>query len=143
MRILIDTNVLLDYILLREPFTQDAQKIVNYCRQEILNGAIAAQSIADMFYILRKDISIEERQKILLCLCDIFYVESVDKNKLVRALSNRDFSDFEDCLQMECVLDFETDYIITRNVNDYVASKIPCLKPKDFCKMFESKRKEV
>ena len=143
MRILIDTNVLLDYILLREPFTQDAQKIVNYCRQEILNGAIAAQSIADMFYILRKDISIEERRKILLCLCDIFYVESVDKNKLVRALSNRDFSDFEDCLQMECALDFETDYIITRNVNDYVASKIPCLTPKDFCKMFESKRKEV
>lgn len=72
MRILLDTNVLLDYILLREPFTQDAQKIIALCQQEILHGAIAAQSVADMFYILRKDISVEERRKILLA-CAIFF----------------------------------------------------------------------
>ena len=117
MRILLDTNVLLDYILLREPFTQDAQKIIELCQNEILHGAPAAQSVADMFYILRKNISVEERRKILLCLCNIFHVESVDKVKLTRALMNQDFSDFEDCLQSECAAAFKADYIITRNVH--------------------------
>lgn len=135
MRILLDTNVLLDYILLREPFTQDAQKIIELCRKEILHGAIAAQSIADMFYILRKDIPVDNRRRILLCLCEIFHVESIDKPKLTRALMNQDFSDFEDCLQSECAAAFKSDYIITRNVRDYVGSKIPCLTPKDFCSM--------
>ena len=65
MKILIDTNVLLDYILLREPFAQSAQKIIDYCRQELLEGSIAAQSVADMFYILRKNIAIDERRRIL------------------------------------------------------------------------------
>ena len=137
MRILLDTNVLLDYILLREPFTHDAQKIIELCQKEILHGVIAAQSVADMFYILRKDIPIEERRKILLCLCDILHVESIDKTKLVRALMNQDFSDFEDCLQSECAEAFKADYIITRNVRDYVGNKIPCLTPKDFCSMLK------
>jgi len=117
MRILVDTNVLLDYILLREPFTKNAQKIIDYCRRELLSGAIAAHSVADMFYIFRKNISVEERRRILLRLCDIFYVENVDKDKLTRALTNRDFSDFEDCLQSECAASFKADYIVTRNVD--------------------------
>ena len=143
MRILLDTNVLLDYILLREPFTQDAQKIIALCQQEILHGAIAAQSVADMFYILRKDISVEERRKILLCLCNIFHVESIDKVKLTRALMNPNFSDFEDCLQSECAAAFKADYIITRNVSDYAESKIPCFTSKDFCSMLKSDGKEI
>ncbi|MBR2520143.1 MAG: PIN domain-containing protein [Selenomonadaceae bacterium] len=143
MRILIDTNVLLDYILLREPFTQDAKKIIELCQKEILNGAMAAQSVADMFYILRKDIPVESRRRILLNLCDILHVESIDKAKLTRALRNQDFSDFEDCLQTECASTFKADYIITRNVRDYAGSEIPCLTPKDFCTLFETSGKEV
>lgn len=143
MRILVDTNVLLDYILLREPFTQSAQRIIKLCQEEILSGAIAAQSIPDMFYILRKNIPVEERRRILSCLCDIFHVENIDKNKLQQALLNQDFQDFEDCLQMECAASFRADYIITRNIDDYVASKIPCITPKDFCNMLETNGQEV
>ncbi len=143
MRILVDTNVLLDYILLREPFTQSAQKIIKLCQEEILNGAMAAQSVPDMFYILRKNISIEERRRILYCLCDIFHVENIDKDKLQRALPNQDFRDFEDCLQMECAASFKADYIITRNIDDYASSNIPCVTPKAFCDMLETKGQEV
>ena len=131
----LDTNVLLDYILLREPFAQSAQKIIDYCRQELLEGSIAAQSVADMFYILRKNIAIDERRRILLNLCNIFHVENIDKDKLKRALLNENFSDFEDCLQTECALSFKADYIITRNVADYKFSAIPCLTPNDFCEL--------
>ena len=57
LRILVDTNVLIDYLTTREPFEQYARKIIQLCRTEKIFGAIAAQSIADIFYILRKEIN--------------------------------------------------------------------------------------
>ena len=62
MKILVDTNVLLDIVLQREPFRQSSHQVVALCQQEELEGAIAANTIADMFYILRKDFSVQERK---------------------------------------------------------------------------------
>lgn len=101
-RILVDTNVLLDYLLIREPFYEDAEKIVHACVEGAIKGCIAAHSISDMFFILRKDYNTKERREVLSSLCAIFDVEGIDKAKLLSALQNEDFSDFEDCLQMEC-----------------------------------------
>lgn len=50
-RILVDTNVLLDYLLIREPFYKDAEKIVHACVEGKVKGCIAAHSISNMFYI--------------------------------------------------------------------------------------------
>ena len=72
-----------------------------------------------MFYVLRKDYSIEERRKVLFNICLIFDVEGIDKAKLLAGLQNENFSDFEDCLQMECAKAYGAEYIVTRNVDDY------------------------
>ena len=95
-KILIDTNVLLDYLLEREPFFEDAKKVILSCTK----GSIAAHTISNMFFILRKDYTAKERRVILSSLCTIFDVEGIDKAKLLSGLANEDFSDFEDCLQM-------------------------------------------
>ena len=52
--------------------------------------------------LLRKDYDPKERREILAGLCTIFDIEGIDRNKLLSELRNEDFSDFEDCLQMEC-----------------------------------------
>lgn len=135
LRILVDTNVLLDYLLCREPFEQDARRIIFACKQKKVIACIAAHSISNMFFILRKEFSVEERRGILTSLCQLFEIEGIDKNKILEALANENFSDFEDCLQMECALAFKADYIVTRNVNDFKGSKIPCLEPGEFCKL--------
>ena len=57
-------------------------------------------------------------------LCIIFAVESIDKAKLLLGLANEGFSDFEDCLQMECAKSYGAEYIVTRNVSDYSLSEI-------------------
>lgn len=101
-RILIDTNVLLDYLLTREPFYNEAAQIVLACADGKIRGCIAAHSISNMFFILRKDYNVKERREILLSLCSIFDIEGIDEDKLLAGLQNEDFSDFEDCLQMEC-----------------------------------------
>lgn len=131
-KILIDTNVLLDYLLEREPFFEDAKKVILSCTDEKVKGCIAAHSISNMFFILRKDYNAKERREVLLNLCKIFDVEGIDKAKLISGLTNEDFSDFEDCLQMECAKSYEADYIVTRNVSDYVTSEVKAVMPKDY-----------
>lgn len=131
-KILIDTNVLLDYLLEREPFFEDAKEIVLSCVDGKAKGCIAAHSIPNMFFILRKDYNAKERREVLSNLCSIFDVEGIDKAKLLLGLANENFTDFEDCLQMECAKSYGADYIVTRNVSDYSVSEIKAIEPKDY-----------
>ena len=136
-KILIDTNVLLDYLLEREPFVEEAKEIIRACTDGKVKGCIAAHSIPNMFFILRKDFDEKERREILLNLCKIFDVEGIDKVKIVSGLENGKFSDFEDCLQMECAKSYEADYIVTRNISDYDTSEIKAILPKDYLSQLE------
>lgn len=131
-RILIDTNVLLDYLLERDPFFEDSKEVILSCINGKAKGCIAAHSIPNMFFILRKDYDAKERREILLNLCKIFDVEGIDKTKLIAGLENENFSDFEDCLQMECAKSYKADYIVTRNVSDYETSEVKAILPKDY-----------
>lgn len=135
-RILIDTNVLLDYLLMREPFYKEAKRIVISCVDGRVKGCIAVHSISNIFYILRKDYSIKERREVLSELCSIFDVEGIDKAKLVEALQNENFSDFEDCLQIECAKAYGAEYIVTRDAADYKASEIKAIMPKEYLETF-------
>ncbi|MBQ7497401.1 MAG: hypothetical protein IJU00_06160, partial [Selenomonas sp.] len=107
-------------------------------RDRIIQGCISAQSVADMFYILRKDFTPEERRRILLDICQIMEVESIDKYKLIIALNNDSFNDFEDCLQAECAVTSNAERIVTRNIKHFSNSPVPAISPEDFCKQFLS-----
>ena len=61
MKILIDTNILIDYILERQPFTDSAEKIMILCKDKKIDGYIAVHSLINIFYILRKQMTVEER----------------------------------------------------------------------------------
>ena len=137
LRVLIDTNVLLDYLLDREPYGQWARTIVEACQKRKLIGCIAAHSVTNIFYILRRDFSIAERKAILKDICRLFDVEGIDREKLECALANESFSDFEDCLQVECAKVFHADYIVTRNTKDFFDSTIACIEPEPMCEMID------
>lgn len=135
MLILIDTNVLIDFIAKREPFYIFSEKVIDFCRQEIVEAAIAGHSVLNAMYILRKNFSLSELKAIFLNLCEFIYIESVDFEKILSALRDDNFSDFEDCVQMQCALNFHADYIVTRNIKDFSASDIPAVTPEDFCRI--------
>ncbi len=134
-KILVDTNVLLDYLLGRDPFFEDAKKVILSCTEGDTKGCIAAHSISNMFFILRKDYTAGERREILSSLCTIFDVEGIDKAKLLAGLANEEFFDFEDCLQMECAKSYGAEYIVTRNVADYSASEIKAILPSEYLEL--------
>ena len=138
MVVLIDTNILIDYLLSRED-SKSAERIIDdFCTEGKVTGFIAAHSIPDIFYILRKDFSDEERRRILLDLLDILNVSAIDKTKLTAALQQDSFTDFEDCLQSKCAEDVAADYIITRNPKDFEKSAVKVISPAEFVKLVDN-----
>ena len=131
MRILVDTNVIIDYLMAREPHFESAEKIFNSCQKGELEGFIAAHSVSNLFFILRKNFTIDERRELLKSICNLFSVVSIDEKKVKKALNNQGFADFEDCLQMECAKEANTDYIVTRNVDDFKNSEIEVIIPEN------------
>ena len=130
--VLIDTNIFIDVLQDRIPFTDNSQAVIGLVTQKKVKGAVAAHSITNLWYILRKTHSDEERRNYLLSLFEIFDVVSIDKNRLVAALENSNFKDFEDCLQDECACAINADYIITRNAKDFECSMVKVLTPEEF-----------
>lgn len=130
--VLIDTNIFIDVLQDRIPFTDNSQAVIDLVTQKKVKGAVAAHSITNLWYILRKTHSDEERRNYLLSIFEIFDVVSIDKNRLVAALENSNFKDFEDCLQDECAYAINADYIITRNAKDFESSMVKALTPEEF-----------
>jgi len=142
MRVLFDANVIIDFIIKREPFSDNAAKAIELCvANNDIQASIAAHTIPNLFYILRKHLSPEQRRDILLGICRIFTVVGVDTDRLVSALQNDGFTDFEDCLQAECAKYFKADYIVTRNTKDFSGSVVPAIEPSDFVDMHKSYRR--
>lgn len=131
MRVLIDTNVILDALTGRQPYFENADKIIKICADKKVEGYLAAHSISNIFYILRKDMSVDERKSALMNLCEILTVEGVDSAKVVSALKNERFSDLEDGLQDECANAVDADYIVTRNIKDFRNSTVEAILPEE------------
>ena len=133
-RILIDTDVILDFFLDREPFSENAAKILSLCENKVVSGFVTPVIISNVYYILAqkgKQDKVIDKLKSLLLLIDIL---TIDKNSILIAL-NSDFKDFEDALQNYAAeMNGEIDTIITRNTKDYKKSKLAVLKPEDYLK---------
>ena len=133
MKILIDTNIILDLIQSREPFSENASKIINSCVKKENEGYISAHSLSDIFFILRKDKTVEERKALILNLCSFFIVIPEDKNFYTAVCQNNDWNDLEDGLQIKCA-DFENlDYIVTRDAGKgFNNSPVKVISAEDF-----------
>lgn len=132
IKILIDTNVILDVFLSREPFLEEAKKIFELCKDGAVDGYVAAHSITNAFYVLRHDMARRQTKNALLDVCDMLDVIEIDSAKITAALKNESFTDFEDCLQCECAKEACVDCIVTRNVKDFSSSPIAAITPSNF-----------
>lgn len=137
MTILVDTNVILDILLKREPYAAAARIIMTKCADREITGYLAAHTIPNIFYILRKAYSLEERRHFIKNLCGIFHISDLNTEKILSALENEGFSDFEDALQEECAVETMADYIVTRNPGDYAKSRVNVIGPVEFVKLID------
>ena len=135
MALLIDTNVVLDWLLERQPFAENAKRIMEHCISGGLRCCLAGHTLLNTFYITRKEKSVSERKEILLMLCDCFEIIDVEKAMIVSVLQNENWKDLEDGLQMQSAAHEKLDYIITRNIKDFTNSQVKALLPEDFLRM--------
>ena len=138
MDVLIDTNVILNYITWRDdPFLASSIKVVELCSQGKINGYIAFHSLPTIWYALRKKPE-HERRFWVKNLCKFLTVVSATHEQVIEAIDNIDFQDFEDCLQDKCACNANADYIVTCNVNDFESSIITAVNPNDFVALIKS-----
>lgn len=130
MKVLIDTNVILDVLCNRPDFVETSSKIWKYCEVKQIEGYISALSVPNIVYILRKELTPEKTQELIkkiMLIFDIIELKSADFKNASEMLT----SDYEDALQMCCANRIKADYIATRNIRDFKDSKIPALKPSE------------
>lgn len=139
MVILIDTNVLLDFLLHREQGYRSAKKVVDYCVENPEKGYIAFHTVPTIFYVLRKYVDLPKRREMLKDICSVVTVIGTSHGKVMEAIDRQDFSDFEDCLQMYCAKDVGADYIVTNNITDYMQSDVPAITSEQAAGMLETK----
>lgn len=137
MVVLIDTNILLNYITNREDkYLNESIRMVELCALGKLNGYIAFHTLSILWYVLRKK-NDKERRGNLRDICTIFSVVSASKAEIIDAIEKDSFADFEDCLQDKCAKEAGADYIITVNEKDFTNSEIEAINPCKFLRMIE------
>ena len=145
MKILVDTNVIIDILCKREPFFEDSYNALNKC---IDNHTIivSASAITDIFYIARKYIGSEQAKECIRNLLDLIKISDTRGADIEKALSS-DISDFEDAVvsaiaerqKAKYILGLTNkspmcllSHILTRNTKDFEKSKILSITPHDY-----------
>ncbi len=132
MDILIDTNLVLDWFLKRQPFYDESKNLLNKCWFSNINSYLTIHSICDISYIIDKKFSDDEKKKLFQLLLNRNEIISETKADIESFIKNEKWTDLEDSLQMQVAEKCNLDYIVTRNISDFSASKIPAIEPKDF-----------
>lgn len=128
MKVLIDTNIILDVLCKRPAFYEDSAKIFKLCEVKKISGVISALSIPNIMYILRKELDADKTREVLDSLMLIFSVADLKTDDLKKAADMR-FKDYEDAIQSACATRIKANYIVTRNIKDFSESKVTAIKP--------------
>ncbi len=129
MKIMCDTNVIIDVLLEREPFVEDSYKVLQFCEEHKIDGFVCASSVTDIYYLVRKYThSTDLAYKAVGKLLEIVKVCSVTHNDILNAFQKK-AKDFEDCLVAICAKSIHCDCIATRNKRDFEEFCIPALTP--------------
>lgn len=135
-KVFIDTDIVLDVALAREPFFSASKIILAMAENNIIAGNISSNCIANIYYILRKFGGDRNARKFISNIVKYITVIIINHQNVLEALQSK-FSDFEDALQHYSAVENHCEYIITRNVNDYINSKLKVLLPEEFIGMFQ------
>lgn len=135
MKILVDTNIIIDALTGREPFREPAEQIFMLAANQIEDMYITAGSATDIYYLVRKHLHNTEQSKNTMSkLYQLFGILDVTANDCQDALL-LDMKDYEDAVISCCAKRNQMDYIVTRNVKDYEHSKVKVLLPEDLLKL--------
>lgn len=131
MRVLLDTDVVLDFLLARHPFGEAAQSIWRAHEQGRCTAYISAITPVNIAYIARKLVGANEAQRLLGILLSALPICSID-GQILTAAQQTGMGDFEDAVQLIAAQAASLDALVTRNIGDYRDAPLPIFTPADF-----------
>jgi predicted nucleic acid-binding protein len=137
LNILYDTNVILDALLEREPFSTTAILLMDAAEKSVINGLLCAHSVTTLFYLMEKSQKRAFARRNIKLLLDIFDVAPVTRAILEKAL-HLDFPDYEDAVLCQSAISVHADGIVTRNSADYKKSPISIYSPSELLSAISS-----
>lgn len=128
-RVLLDTDVMLDFFFDRKPFSEETSRILSLCEKGELKGFVTSVALSNMYYLLRKTAKHDKVIGSLKMLLEIVDVVTTDKAIVLEAL-NSGFKDFEDALQnFSAQNNHNIHIVITRKIKDYKTSTLSVMTP--------------
>lgn len=131
MKALLDTNVVLDVLLIREPFAQMAMNLFDAVVEKKIEAYLCATTVTTIDYLVAKQKNKQESRALICRLLDLFSVAEVNQTVLNKA-SLSDFTDFEDAVLYQAGCYIGVDCLITRNVKDFKEAKLPIYTHAEF-----------
>lgn len=128
MRVLLDTNVILDVWMAREPFWKDSAALLARVEKKEIEGWICPTTITTLHYLGKKALGEQKARFLLAQLIHICKVGKMSRSSFKAALLS-DITDFEDAVIEAVSLSNAIDLIATRNVRDFRRSKVPAKEP--------------
>lgn len=136
MKLLIDTNVVLDVLLRREPFFRTAAEVLNLTQRDDVREYVSASAITDIYYIANKQMKDRDDVRDLLKrLLMVVSVAAVSEREIQNALDLA-WGDFEDSVQYSVALLNEMDGIVTRNPGDHQEANMRICLPEQALELF-------
>jgi len=138
MKVVLDTNVMLDIVEKREPYFSDSYQVFLKSAVREFEAIIGASSVTDIYYITRKNCK-DSRQALSFIMDILKVVTFVDTKAVdIQEAIKLNFSDFEDAVIAATASREGASYIITRNTSDFVKSPVPAITPADFLKRYNT-----
>jgi len=128
VKVLFDTNVVLDVLLAREPHAGVAARLFTLVDNERIDGAVCATTVTTVAYVATKAVGGKRAKKLLRQLLDLFAVAGVDRQVLEAAL-RLDFADAADAVVHEAARAWGAAGIVTRNGRDFARASLPVFDP--------------
>ena len=122
IRVYVDCNILIDWLLDREPYSYYAAKVIEYVERKKVDGYVSALTLANTYYIITKELNRKVGNEFLKDASKLFHFVGMS-GKATRKAIERPHRDFEDALHYSIAIEHGMDYIITRNKKDFVESE--------------------
>ena len=130
MRVLLDTNVVLDRVLEREPWFGDSTAFWQLIRQLEIRGIVPASAVTDVFYVVRRQTNLAVADHAVRECLNSFEIWTVDRTVLEQAAALPG-SEFEDNVQIVCALQAGVEAIVTRDAEGFRLAPLPVLTPQE------------
>jgi predicted nucleic acid-binding protein len=112
--VLFDTNIILDALASRKPYNREAEQLFLLVAKEQITGFITANSVTDIYYLIRKNLSENDARKAIRNLLLLFEIVDITKNDCEIAI-DIDNSDYEDAILLVCANKSKIETIVTRD----------------------------